>query len=214
MTTSRAIKSAVLALSGLAAIVTWAEAGAAQEPVKEPAANGGALAGHCYRVVVSTDIGGTDPDDFQSVVHLLVYADCFDIEGLVSSPYGPGRKKHILEVINCYEKDYANLKTYSDTTRFRFCPKAATTYRFTIRSNVPALDGKRGGITVSAPTPSMAHQPSSRLPNWWTDDLSPGVTEGSHSGAKTVSRWREEFLRDFAARMLRCQSPASTDSTK
>ena len=63
---------------------------------------------------MSTDIGGTDPDDFQSMVHLLVYADCFDIEGLVSSPYGPGRKKHILEVIDCYEKDYANLKTYSD----------------------------------------------------------------------------------------------------
>ena len=27
------------------------------------------------RVVVSTDIGGTDPDDFQSMVHLLLYAD-------------------------------------------------------------------------------------------------------------------------------------------
>ena len=26
---------------------------------------GGALAGHRYRVIVSTDIGGTDPDDFQ-----------------------------------------------------------------------------------------------------------------------------------------------------
>ncbi|NOR65834.1 MAG: DUF1593 domain-containing protein, partial [Woeseiaceae bacterium] len=77
-------------------------------------ANIGALAGHRYRVLVSTDIGGTDPDDFQSMVHLLVYADCFDIEGLVSSPYGPGRKEHILEVIDCYADDYANLKTYSD----------------------------------------------------------------------------------------------------
>ena len=26
------------------------------------------------RVLVSTDIGGSDPDDFQSMVHLLVYA--------------------------------------------------------------------------------------------------------------------------------------------
>ena len=48
------------------------------------------------RVVVSTDIGGTDPDDFQSMVHFLVYADMFDVEGLVSSPYGPGRREHIL----------------------------------------------------------------------------------------------------------------------
>lgn len=67
------------------------------------------------RVIVSTDIGGTDPDDFQSMVHLLVYADCLDIEGLISSPFGPGRKQHILDVIDCYEKDYPNLKTYSET---------------------------------------------------------------------------------------------------
>src|SRR5437762_1336750 len=65
------------------------------------------------RVLVSTDIGGTDPDDFQSLVHLLVYADLFDLEGLISSPYGPGRKEHILQVIDCYAHDYVNLKTYS-----------------------------------------------------------------------------------------------------
>lgn len=53
-------------------------------------ADSGALAGHRYRVLVSSDIGGTDPDDFQSMVHFLVYGDCFDIEGLISSPYGPG----------------------------------------------------------------------------------------------------------------------------
>lgn len=76
-------------------------------------ANSGALGPQRSRVLVSTDIGGTDPDDFQSMVHLLVYADRFDIEGLVSSPFGPGRKEHILEVIDHYERDYANLKTYS-----------------------------------------------------------------------------------------------------
>jgi hypothetical protein len=61
------------------------------------------------RVVVSTDIGGTDPDDFQSMVHLLVYADALEIEGLVSSPYGPGRARHIHEVIDVYERDSAAL---------------------------------------------------------------------------------------------------------
>ena len=67
-----------------------------------------------YRVIVSTDIGGTDPDDFQSMVHLLLYADTIDIEGLISSPYGEGRKEQILEVIDHYENDYPNLSTYSD----------------------------------------------------------------------------------------------------
>ena len=66
------------------------------------------------RVIVSSDIGGTDPDDFQSMVHFLLYADMFDVEGLVSSPYGPGRREHILQVLDRYAADYPNLKTYSD----------------------------------------------------------------------------------------------------
>jgi len=65
------------------------------------------------RVIVSTDIGGTDPDDFQSMVHLLVYADMFDLEGIVSSPYGPGRRDHVLQMIDRYQADYPSLKTYS-----------------------------------------------------------------------------------------------------
>lgn len=67
-----------------------------------------------HRVVVSTDIGGTDFDDLQSLVHLLLYADEFDLEGLISSPYGAGRKEHIPQVIAHYERDFPNLRTYSD----------------------------------------------------------------------------------------------------
>ena len=36
------------------------------------------------RVLISTDIGGTDPDDNQSLAHLLMYSEMFDLEGLVS----------------------------------------------------------------------------------------------------------------------------------
>jgi hypothetical protein len=74
----------------------------------------GAPGGLRPRVIISTDIGGTDPDDLQSMVHFLLYADMFDVEGLVSSPYGPGRREHILQVIDRYAADYPNLKTYSD----------------------------------------------------------------------------------------------------
>lgn len=74
---------------------------------------GGALAGERFRVIVSSDIGGSDPDDFQSMVHYLVYADCFDTEGLISSPPNVGRKEHILEVIDAYEADYPELKRQS-----------------------------------------------------------------------------------------------------
>lgn len=65
------------------------------------------------RVIVSTDAGGTDFDDFQSLVHLLLYADVLDIEGILSSPYGGNHKDHILRVIDLYERDYPNLRTYS-----------------------------------------------------------------------------------------------------
>ena len=404
-----------------------------------------------HRVIVSTDIGGTDFDDFQSLVHLFVYADSFDIEGLISSPYGPGRREHILKVIDAYERDYPKLKTYSasyptpaalraiskqgaidsaglrgfekpsegsdwiiqcarrnntrplwilvwggiddlaqalhddpsiksklrvyfiggpnkkwsapaydyiarehpdlwiieanDTYRgwftggnqagewgndafvakhvaghgalgeffakgvsfnsqtrstikmgdtpslayllgktpddpsqdswggrfvrawdrpryvfdhaptaadqvetfaimdiiyrpaapgpatttaalvvdnqsfpgfrddaggwhFIFSPKEAKTWSYTIKSTHRGLDGQTGSFTSYWPAPGSAAKPSSRYSNWWTDDPDPGVAEGVHQGAKTVSRWREDFLRDFATRMLRCNAPA------
>lgn len=419
-------------LLGFGGCVAWCDGRVADGTAVEPR----------RRVILSTDIGGTDPDDFQSMVHLLVYADCFEIEGLISSPYGPGRKEHILQVIDLYERDYPQLKTHSDrypapdslravarqgaidgagyagfgsptegsewivrcarrddprplwvlvwggiedlaqalhdapdvlprlrvyfiggpnkkwsvdayqyiathhptlwiieanatyrgwfvggnqqgewgnkafvTThiaghgalgdffatqlggtikmgdspsvgyllhgtpddpsqpgwggqfvqawerphvvfdrltneenrieqfgvlelalavsehmreppeatmvienqssvgrvdangvmRFRFSPKDAKTYSYTIRSNVTALDGKTGELTSVRPAPDAAEHPSSRLPYWWTDDPSPQVAEGPHIGAKTVSRWRNEFLRDFANRMDRCR---------
>ena len=67
------------------------------------------------RVIISSDIGGTDPDDFQSTIHLLMYADLFEIEGLVSSPYGKGRKMDFLDMINLYEKDFDLLRTQSSS---------------------------------------------------------------------------------------------------
>lgn len=425
----------------LAAICLWTGSAFAQQP-HSTASHSGALAGERHRVLVSTDIGGTDPDDFQSMVHLLVYADLLDLEGLISSPYEAGRTRDIMDVIDCYAKDYPNLKSHSNayptpaalraltkqgetkaapyagvrrstegsgwivrcarrddprplhvliwggiedlaqalhdapdilpklrvyyiggpnkkwgpdayhyiatnhptlwiieanatyrgwftgghqegqwenkefvarhvsghgalgdffvskkddlkmgdtpsvgwllkgtpedpsspgwggqfvrawerphfrfnrlttkedrmevfgilelvlplgndalshpearlvvenqslighlgddrTMRFRFCPKAAQAYNFTIRAKVPSSDGKMGGITAVLPSPNQ--QPSKRFPNWWIDDPSPHFAEGPHQGAKTVSRWREEFLKDFATRMDRCKAPA------
>lgn len=407
-------------------------------------ADQGALAGQRHRVLVSSDIGGTDPDDFQSMVHLLLYADVLDLEGLVSSPFGPGRKEHILEVIACYERDFPGLRRHSDryptpealraitkqgetevapyagvrrategsewiiacarrddprplhvlvwggledlaqalhdapdilpklrvhyiggpnkkwspdayhyiatqhpglwiiesnatyrgwftggdqtggwgnrdfverhvaghgalggyfanhlegvikmgdtptvswllhgnpadpsqpgwggryvrawarpyaafdrlTTkddrieqfavlelvlplgagapaqpaavmvvenqqlvghpdgagaiRFRFTPKDAKLYRYTISGNVPALDGRTGEITAIAPPMEAALTPDQSKPYWWTDDPSPALAEGPHIGARTVSDWRRQFLADFAERLLRCGPP-------
>ena len=75
---------------------------------------GGALTGERYRVVVTTDLGGSDEDDNQSMVHFLLYADLFDIEGIVSSP-PRGSEAEIREVLDVYEQDYAKLKSHSET---------------------------------------------------------------------------------------------------
>lgn len=79
-----------------------------------PFASGSALEGERYRVIVSSDIGGSDEDDIQSFIHYLMYSDLFDTEGLVSSPPHDGTKEDFLRYINVYEKDYPQLKTHSD----------------------------------------------------------------------------------------------------
>lgn len=74
------------------------------------------------RILVTTDIGG-DPDDQQSLVRLMVYANEFDIEGLVSSAAGtPGELKEkivypekINRIINSYEQVYLNLLKHDNS---------------------------------------------------------------------------------------------------
>ena len=95
----------------LLGIVTAASFLYGAEETKDP--QGGALTLERYRVIVSSDIGGGDEDDIQSMIHYPVYADLFDTEGLISSPPQQGRKKDILKVIDQYEKDYPHLKTWS-----------------------------------------------------------------------------------------------------
>jgi hypothetical protein len=70
------------------------------------------------RVLISSDIGGTDPDDFQSMTHLLMYADQFQIEGLVSSPYGKGNTQNLQDMIDLYEKDYSQLLSHAPELPF------------------------------------------------------------------------------------------------
>ncbi|MCG2613401.1 DUF1593 domain-containing protein [Terrimonas sp. NA20] len=71
------------------------------------------MAQHKPRLFISTDIGGTDPDDNQSMIHLLMYANDFSIEGLVSTSFVQGRKQHIVDMINLYEKDLPSLSRHA-----------------------------------------------------------------------------------------------------
>jgi hypothetical protein len=73
------------------------------------------------RVFISTDIGGGDADDYQSLVHYLVYADMFETEGIIASPpdaqtsdgWHYGRRDSIVAVLNAYAADLALLRRHS-----------------------------------------------------------------------------------------------------
>ncbi len=67
------------------------------------------------RILITTDIGGTDPDDNQSLMHFLLYCNEFDTEGLVSSPsYGDGNDREIVRMIGLYEQDLPTLKKHAE----------------------------------------------------------------------------------------------------
>ncbi|GMQ25010.1 hypothetical protein Aoki45_16920 [Algoriphagus sp. oki45] len=62
-------------------------------------------------VIISTDIGGDDPDDHQSLIHFLVYADRFETLAILSSPPGKGRLSDMEEVLNAYQLDFPKLES-------------------------------------------------------------------------------------------------------
>lgn len=78
------------------------------------------------RLVVCTDIAPADvePDDMESMVHLMAYADMFEIEALITSvgwncdPYPGEWAQYLYKVIDAYEKDVPNLMKRSKQKGF------------------------------------------------------------------------------------------------
>jgi hypothetical protein len=120
-----------------------------------------------------------------------------------SSP-GPAGAKAALVVDR---QEFAGFRAEDGAWHFLFSPKTAARWSYVVRSDHPGLEGQAGAFTSVNPSPELGGKPSARYPHWWTDDPNPLWTEGVYQGAKTVNRWREEYLRDFAARMLRCKTP-------
>ena len=78
------------------------------------------------RLVVCTDIAPADvePDDMESMVRLMAYADLFEIEALITSvgwncdPYPLEWQQYLFRVITAYAKDVPNLMRRSGQKRF------------------------------------------------------------------------------------------------
>ncbi|MBO6032055.1 MAG: DUF1593 domain-containing protein [Prevotella sp.] len=78
------------------------------------------------RLVVCTDIAPADvePDDMESMVRLMAYTDCFEVEALITSvgwncdPYPKEWADYLFRAIEAYRKDVPNLMKRSDQQGF------------------------------------------------------------------------------------------------
>ena len=78
------------------------------------------------RLVVCTDIAPADvePDDMESMIHVMVYAEMFEIEALITSvgwncdPYPKEWAQYLHRVIDAYAQDVKNLRKRSEQTSF------------------------------------------------------------------------------------------------
>lgn len=83
------------------------------------------------RVVILTDIApaNVEPDDMESMVRLLAYADVLEIEALIPStgwncdPYPVKWADYLYQVIDAYEKDVPNLMKRSKQKSFQTLSK-------------------------------------------------------------------------------------------
>lgn len=114
------------------------------------------------RVIILTDIapGNIEPDDMESMVRLLAYADVLEIEALITStgwncnPYPDGWADSLYRVIDAYEKDVPNLMKRSGQKGFQSLAKENGRQRIGywvspdyLRSRV-AMGSRRSGISV------------------------------------------------------------------
>lgn len=68
------------------------------------------------RLIVTTDLGGSDPDDIQSMIHLLLCSNTIDIEGLISSNAwwdDPDRTHRIREIVEEFGKVLPRLNLHA-----------------------------------------------------------------------------------------------------
>ena len=125
---------------------------------------------------------------------------------LVYRPDGPAPQKPSARLV-VDDQEFTGFPGTDGAWHFLFSPKSVRKWTYRIASSHPDLDGSTGGFTSILP--AAGQKPSPDYPNWWTDNPDPKWREGDQQGAKTINRWREANLRDFAARMLRCQSAAA-----
>ena len=111
------------------------------------------------RLVVCTDIAPADvePDDMESMVRLMAYADMFEIEALITSvgwncdPYPAEWAEYLHRVITAYGKDVRNLMKRSGQQSFLPLDQETSLLPFSIFRQMPAgvLSTSSARVTTS-----------------------------------------------------------------
>ena len=144
-----------------------------------------------YRVLVSTDLGG-DPDDIQSLVHLLHYSDILRVEGILSTT-GPGstpRAALIREWVQRVDLGFLRARGYPE---------------------LMAEDDVLPLVVQGATELGAAGPGADTYPNYYADLDAPAEVCQA-----TINRWRVDYLRDWKTRWLRhgWRIRATTDSVR
>ena len=87
------------------------------------------------------------------------------------------------------------------TYAVRYSPKAPAVLTFTTQSNIKELNGLSGTFVVSGAWPGKPTKLGYKLgDHWYSDKQAPELFDGPWQGVKTVSKWRNEVLDDWAER--------------
>ena len=92
------------------------------------------------RVVVLTDIapGNIEPDDMESMVRLMTYADQLEIEALITTigwncdPYPTSWADSLHRVIDAYEHDSSNLMKRSNQKGFKSAQNSGSSKKISL----------------------------------------------------------------------------------
>jgi hypothetical protein len=118
------------------------------------------------------------------------------VEFTYPSRVNPNEKQQSTLIVD--QQEFPGFLQSDHQWHFFYSPKEPKTWSYVIHSSDPSLDGQKGGFVSLLPTLEQKSKPSNRYANWWTDDPDPGLAEGIHQGAKTISKWRKDYLKDFA----------------
>ncbi|SER85803.1 Protein of unknown function [Pedobacter rhizosphaerae] len=117
-----------------------------------------------------------------------------------------GMERNLADTIVCFTmkiagQEFPGYYLGSGKYGIRYTSKAPETLSYVITSKYPELNDKTGQLVSNVPWPGKpAKQDYILGRNWYSDRKEPELFLNKQQGAKTIARYREAFLADWAIR--------------